>query len=145
MGKVLYFAYGSNMSVRRMKERNINFYSIKPYILNGFKFIMNKRSMKNPQFGFANIVEDQSNCVEGVIYEIDKEDIKKLDKFEGYPKHYDRIIYNKNGLEFYVYIAKKEWVSDIELKTFEKYKQYILEGKKYVSDVYFKQLNEIKI
>ena len=45
----------------------------------------------NSNEGYANIIQDEKSVVEGIIYEISDSDIAKLDYYEGYPFHYDRI------------------------------------------------------
>jgi gamma-glutamylcyclotransferase (GGCT)/AIG2-like uncharacterized protein YtfP len=45
----------------------------------------------NSNEGYANIIQDEKSVVEGIIYEISDSDMAKLDCYEGYPFHYDRI------------------------------------------------------
>lgn len=141
-----YFAYGSNMNEQRMLDRGVNFTSKELGILNGYKMIINKRSYKNPEMGFANIIPSLDEQVEGVLYEVSIDDIFKLDKFEGYPKHYNRRKMIVNSEESIVYVANPKWVSIGELKATEEYKNHILEGKKFVSEQYYNMvLEKIKI
>lgn len=145
-----YFAYGSNMSKRRMEERGIEVLSMKPAKLHGYKLVVNKKSYKNPTIGFANVIPDENSIVEGVVYELYPIAISKLDKFEGYPKHYIRgpltLQIGRKKEDAIVYIAKQEWVVDDELKTTEEYKGYLLEGKEFLSDEYYENVIEkIKI
>lgn len=142
---MFYFAYGSNLSYRRLEERGINWLTRKKGVLKGYKFIINKKSQKNPNIGFANIIKDENSQVEGLIYEISDEDILKLDKFEGVTTgHYRRENHNINGYDCAVYIANDEWTSESELLTSEEYKNYILEGKMFLSKEYSSKLLEIK-
>jgi gamma-glutamylcyclotransferase (GGCT)/AIG2-like uncharacterized protein YtfP len=128
-----------------MLDRNIKFTSKKQGILNGYKLIINKRSYKNPEIGFANIIKDNDSIVEGILYDVDINEIFKLDKYEGFPKHYNRVHMNISGEDSIVYIANPKWVSDIELKTTKEYKNHILEGKKYLSSEYYNILEKIRI
>lgn len=139
-----YFAYGSNLNEKRMTERGVNFTSKEKGILKGYRFIINKKSQKNPNIGFANIIRDDNSEVEGIIYEVSQEDILKLDKFEGFPTHYNRECYIINNKECIIYIANDTWVSSTELEATEEYKDHILEGKNFLSDTYYKKLLEIK-
>lgn len=139
-----YFAYGSNLDDKRMTDRDVNFSSKEKGSLKGYRFIINKKSQKNPNVGFANIIRDDNSEVEGIIYEVSNEDILKLDKFEGYPKHYNRDTYTINNKQCVIYIANNEWVSPTELNATEEYKNHILEGKNFLSDDYYKKLLEIK-
>lgn len=139
-----YFAYGSNLDDNRMISRGINFTSKEKGILKGYRFIINKISQKNPNIGFANIIKDENSEVEGIIYEVNINDILSLDKYEGAPKHYRRETLNVNNEEVIVYIANDSWTSVDELYTTEEYKNHILEGKDYLSKKYFNQLLKIK-
>jgi len=129
-----------------MLDRGVNFTSKELGILNGYKMLINKKSFKNPEMGFANISPSLDDHVEGVLYEVSVKDIFKLDKREGYPKHYNRRKLIVNGEEAIVYIANPKWVSETELKATEEYKNHILEGKKFVSEHYYNMvLEKIKI
>jgi len=139
-----YFAYGSNMDEKRMMERGVFFTSKEKGTLKGFRFIINKKSQKNPNIGFANIIRDDNSEVEGIIYEVSQEDIFKLDKFEGHPKHYKRETYIINNKECIVYISNNIWTSTNELESTEEYKNHILEGKDFLSEKYYNKLLEIK-
>lgn len=139
-----YFAYGSNMSLSNMTKRDVNFTSREKATLKGYKFIINKISKKNPGVGFANIIRDDNSEVEGIVYEVSQEDILKLDKYEGYPKHYRRESFIINDENTIIYIANDNWTSVNELKASEDYKEKILEGKEYLSEEYYNKLLEIK-
>lgn len=143
-----YFAYGSNMSTNRMLQRNIKING-KPEraILHDYEFVINKRSYKNPNIGFANIRKKKNSTVEGVLYDV--YDLKLLDKHEGFPKHYDKVILpvetENDIVDAIVYIANEKWITE-GLKTTEEYKKHILSGKNYLSEKYYNMLNEtIKI
>jgi len=145
---VFYFAYGSNMSEKRIIDRGLNPISKDVGVLENYKFIINKKSYKNLNLGFANIVPSEYDYVEGIVYKILDTDIKKLDKFEGFPKHYTKEILNiklsnNTFVEAIVYIANPKWVSEKPLKSTIEYKNYILEGIDYISKKYYDFLNEI--
>jgi len=141
-----YFAYGSNMSENNLKNRGVIYSKRQKGILKGYKFIINKKSYKDPTIGFANIIIDENSFVEGVLYDVKETEILKLDKFEGFPKHYykSKVYVDIGGFfeEAIVYIAQTEWTSITELKTTEEYRNKILEGKDSISDEYFQFLNE---
>jgi gamma-glutamylcyclotransferase len=46
---------------------------------------------RNPEEGYANIVPDSNDMVEGALYDIEPNALPKLDDAEGYPKHYLKI------------------------------------------------------
>lgn len=89
-----YFAYGSNMNPERMRERNIYFSSRNHATLKGFRLEFNKVASRNSEEGYANIVLDKDGTVEGILYDITNSDLIKLDRYEGYPDHYNRVKVN---------------------------------------------------
>jgi len=142
-----YFAYGSNMNSERMKQRKIKFSKREWAILKGWRLEFNKMSSRNPEKeGYANIVRDNEGVVEGILYEILKEDIIKLDSYEGYPSHYDRIYVKvnlKNGkeIEAVTYIAQPDKIKD-GLKPSKEYLNHLLKGCDLLSEEYCKRLRE---
>jgi len=89
---VSYFAYGSNMNPARMKDRGVMFYSREPLILPGYGLKFHKIAYHDPNTGAANIVPDENCVVEGILYKITWAGIRNLDKHEGYPTEYDRVL-----------------------------------------------------
>lgn len=147
--KVLYyFAYGSNMNPERMIERNVGFSQRRRAMLKGFKLKFNKVSERNPNEGFANIVHDHNELVEGVLYKIMKSDLPKLDLVEGYPSHYDRFklgieLDNGKKVKAEVYIAQPDYVRD-GMKPSRSYMEHLLAGKDIISDRYYRILGAFK-
>ena len=84
--KVLYFAYGSNLSPTQMANRCPNSKPIALAHLPGWKWLINGR-------GYANIVLEGSAVgpgVYGVLYDLDPADEMRLDGFEGVPIAYEK-------------------------------------------------------
>ena len=141
---ILYFAYGSNLSEKRMRdERKIRYYSRKFAILKDYKLVFNKRSKDDPDIGYANIIKSQGAFVEGALYEINDSDIHILDRCEGFPRHYDRITVTLNGnINAIAYIAQPEMINE-NAKPTKKYIEFLLEGKDLLSESYYEILKEI--
>lgn len=137
---MLYFAYGSNLDRERMKERKCDFSSAKSAHLKDWKLVFNKRSAKIPAMGFGNVIPAKGEIVEGILYEMDDSMIKSLDKYEGYPKHYNRekIIVSVEGkeVEADIYIATPEW-TDENVKPTQDYIDHFLAGKEFLSEKYY--------
>ena len=74
-----YFAFGSNMSLQQMTHRCPNSKFIGRATLRHYQWMINQR-------GFANVVPSKGDWVEGLIFEIDAEDERRLDKNEGVAK-----------------------------------------------------------
>lgn len=135
-----YFAYGSNMDEERMKSRRIAFTKRVPAILYGYKLTFNKMTDVKG-FGYATIEKGKSkDFVEGILYTVNKLGIMTLDRFEGYPYHYNRIDIKvcSDGIECHAitYIATPE-VLGKKLIPFPEYLDHLLAGKEFLSDEYF--------
>lgn len=142
-----YFAYGSNMSRTRMEGRDVNFDSRKHAVLKNYSLQFNKIATgedAKPGEGKGNIVCDKEGLVEGALYDIEPADRNKLDCFEGYPFHYDRItvvaqLDDGTDVEAFTYIAQPDKVKN-GLRPSKKYLGYYLEAKDILSVEYYRKL-----
>lgn len=82
---ILYFAYGSNMLMSRLLARISPIKKVGNAKAIGWRVVFNKRSKDGS--GKANLILAPEHETPGVLYEIDKLVLDKLDKFE---KGYDR-------------------------------------------------------
>ena len=143
---LFYFAYGSNMSYKRLDDRKINYDIIGTAILLNYKLIFNKKSKKNSEIGFANIINFNGGRVEGILYRISKEDLLKLDVFEGYPEHYRRdylkvyVLDCDSDVYAITYIANDRWISE-SAKPTKEYLSCLLEAKDYLSEDYYNYIS----
>ncbi len=99
---VNYFAYGSNMDLLRLRERAIHPRERRGAVLRGYGLRFNKRSAANTGEGKANIVAQTDESVEGILSEVTKEEMGKLDRCEGAPADYLRasvVVKLENGTE----------------------------------------------
>lgn len=88
---MLYFAYGSNMSLTQMAGRcPSSTFEGKGRLL-GYRWQINER-------GVGNIIESRDEYVEGVVYNIDRDNKRQLDRNEGVGKGYYRA--EKLGIRF---------------------------------------------
>lgn len=78
---MLYFAYGSNLNIKQMKQRCPDSVGIARAVLEGWKLV---------ERTYADIEEAENECVNGAIYEISEDDLAGLDYYEGYPEYYTR-------------------------------------------------------
>lgn len=105
----LYFAYGSNLDQNQMIERcpNSNIY--------GFGVLLDSRlcfeGYSVSRKGSVCSIEDYPGAyLEGVLYALDDSDLRSLDKYEGYPKTYDRslrTVITDGGLEIEAWVYKR--------------------------------------
>ncbi len=142
---IYYFAYGSNMSLSRMEERNCKIISMRRGVLQDYELNFTKKSGKIRDTGFATVNPKDGEDVEGILYELHEMSLQILDKFEGYPKHYTREIVNilteEGSQSAYVYIATPEWIVK-GLKPSKTYLEYLLDGKNYLTESYFNKLKQ---
>ena len=141
-----YFAYGSNMNQDRMKEREVEFTKRERATLKGWKLAFNKISSRNHNEGYANIVEDDKEYVEGILYEISEESIRELDKYEGYPNHYIKIsvnviLENNEIVNAVTYVANPNQVKH-GLKPSKEYLNHLIKGCDLLSQEYYEKLRK---
>ena len=127
---ILYFAYGSNMSSRRLKKRVESANVISTGILEKYKLKFHKISEDGSgkcDAYFTNVLNDKIN---GVIYSIHEKDLDKLDIFEARGHGYEKkpvVIkrFNSNKVKAFTYCA-----TDIDegLKPYTWYKYHVLHG-----------------
>ena len=90
-----YFSYGSNKDPDRLSKRK-EIAPEPPHILAIGKLINYKprfsRCSKKNKGGVLDIVKEENICVYGIIYGIKKQYLHLIDKAEGSPKFYHRII-----------------------------------------------------
>ncbi|MEO0302046.1 MAG: gamma-glutamylcyclotransferase family protein [candidate division WOR-3 bacterium] len=127
---MFYFAYGSNLNHKQMKERCPNSKFFKRAYLEGYMFVYDGYSPFR-KGAVANIVPEEKSIVWGAIWEIDEHSLKELDRYEGYPHSYKRKIVkvkddDGNEYEAWVYYreGEKEGIPSRE------YRKTIFEGAK---------------
>ncbi len=80
--EVDYFAYGSNLDPTQMDERGISVEKSEIAELPGWKLAFTIYS-DTWGGGVADILPDPEGIVKGAVYTINKDDLKKLDHYEG--------------------------------------------------------------
>ncbi|MGD8384961.1 MAG: gamma-glutamylcyclotransferase, partial [Lysobacterales bacterium] len=82
MNKLDYFAYGSNMSSKRLRARLPSASLAGVGVLRGHRLVFHKVSNHDGS-GKCGIVESTRDHVLGVLYEIDADEKPVLDRIEG--------------------------------------------------------------
>jgi len=93
-------------------------------------------------------VRDENGIVEGVLYDIADSDLKILDRYEGYPSHYERIkvvVRMDDGkmVEAVTYVAKPDKVRE-GLKPSKEYLNHLLKGCDLLSEEYCRKLRKLE-
>ncbi|MBT3970848.1 MAG: gamma-glutamylcyclotransferase [Euryarchaeota archaeon] len=131
-GKILHFAYGSNMDLNRLDKRIGNVSSTQRACLSGFRFEFNKLSYRLNTV-YANIMLDLDSTVWGVLMNITQQQLDKLDISEGVENgHYRQekvIVVTDDDVEHeaITYFAEERWVKD-GMKPTETYRNYVITG-----------------
>lgn len=91
MTPVLYFAYGSNLDDAQMRERCADARVVGLVKLPNYALVFGGFSHR---WGgaVASVVRARGACVQGLLYELGNVDLRALDRFEGHPFAYERVI-----------------------------------------------------
>ncbi len=98
---IYYMAYGSNLNLRQMSMRCPDSRLIGTGYLRGYAL-----SFRGLNVGHLTIDRDLSGVVPVGIFEVSVSDIMNLDRYEGYPTYYDRVIMKSEEREMFVYIMR---------------------------------------
>ncbi len=83
MKNTLYFAYGSNINLDQMADRCPDAQVVGPVVLEGYELLFRRG-------GFATIQPCEESQVHGLLWSITPECERSLDRYEGYPRFYDK-------------------------------------------------------
>ena len=122
---ILYFAYGSNMKSERLKQRAPSATPKGTAYLPKKRLVFNKISTDGS--GKANIVDDPKSRVWGVIFEVKKQEMDRLDKNEtGYQRMNVNVKMDKSvNAVTYVSLGL-----DQDILPFDTYKTLVVDGAK---------------
>ena len=94
---MFYFAYGSNLNHLQMKKRCKDSIYLKKINLKGFRLTFRSK------FRAADIESKKNSIVPGGLFEISKNDEKKLDVYEDYPNLYKKYYFYYYGKKVMTY------------------------------------------
>ena len=101
---MLYFAYGSNLNHHQMKNiRCVGSEYLKSIFLKDYKLLFCHPNKLN-KYGYANIVKKKGSKVPGAIWKITKKHENILDRYEEFPKSYQKEYFSLNGKKIMFYI-----------------------------------------
>lgn len=124
MADTMYFAYGSNINLDQMDYRCPDATVIGPVALENYELLFRRG-------GFATIAPCEGGKVHGLLWSITPECERSLDRYEGYPRFYDkRMVTVRDGegrsLSVMVYIMDERFREPMLPST--SYYNGILEG-----------------
>ena len=99
---MLYFAYGSNLHHFQMKRRCKDSIYLKKINLKDFKLSFRSK------YRAADIEPKKNSTVPGGLYDISKNDEKKLDVYEDFPILYKKIYFYYYGKKVMTYTMVKK-------------------------------------
>ena len=94
-----YFAYGSNLNRKQMLERCPESKPAFTATLPNYRLVFLGWS-RQWHGGVASIRPFRGEKVPGAVYEISEQCLRRLDKFEGYPRDYNRLnvtVFSEDG------------------------------------------------
>ena len=99
---MLYFAYGSNLNHFQMRKRCKDSIYLKKINLKDFKLTFRSK------YRAADIERKKNSIVPGALFEISKNDEKKLDIYEDYPTLYKKyyFLYYRKKIMTYIMVKK---------------------------------------
>tara|TARA_B100001167_G_scaffold108983_1_gene66886 strand:- start:842 stop:1249 length:408 start_codon:yes stop_codon:yes gene_type:complete len=101
---MLYFAYGSNLNHHQMKNiRCVGSKYLKTIFLKDYKLSFCHPNKLN-KYGYANIFKKRGSKVPGAIWQITKKHEKILDRYEEFPRSYQKQYFYLNGEKIMFYI-----------------------------------------
>ena len=108
MSKKLYIAYGSNLNLKQMASRCPTAKLNGTGIVNGYEL----QFKGSPNGAFATIGENENASVPVAVWELESNDERCLDIYEGYPNHYYKqdipVTVNGEELTAMVYIMNQK-------------------------------------
>ena len=139
-----YFAFGSNMSITRIKKRLEYRPPYEVGFVEGYKLVFNKQAYCKPGVGYANIIPSENDRVYGILYDVTNGDLSKLDIKEGVAdNHYVRsmidIHVDDTVIQAVTYIAHESRIVD-NLLPEKEYLAHLLAARDLLPDEYIQKL-----
>ncbi len=143
-----YFAYGSNMTLNRLKVRTPSAYQLGVFALKGHTLKFHKIGKDGSAKCNAHLTGFDIDVVQGVVFEIDRSEVAILDRIEGLGEGYEKKtvkVSNAQGynVETFSYFATR--INDC-LLPFSWYKKHVLEGARGagLNDTYISKIKSVK-
>ena len=107
---IYYFAYGSNLNHRQMKNiRCVGSKYLKTFFLKGYQLIFCHPNKLN-KFGYGNVIKKKGSKTPGAIWKITRKHEEILDRYEGFPNTYQKEYFYLEEKKIMFYIMKKYYL-----------------------------------
>lgn len=125
-----YFAYGSNMSTRRLGVRIDSARRISLAHLPGHQLCWHKQGRDGSGKCDVHFTGEESHVVIGVLFEIDERDKPLLDRFEGLGNGYRELVVELRGPagERWPAFTYQATLTAPGIQPYQWYKRHVLEG-----------------
>jgi len=106
--KILYFAFGANLSPEVLRQRHIRVFEQFNFVLDNTVLNFSQPGFYK-QHGYASADAAEHQVVYGIMYLILKRDAERMDYFEGVPvlRAHEKIFRQIEGKQFYFYRAAR--------------------------------------
>lgn len=141
---MLYFAYGSNVSIVQMLKRCPTAKVVGVDYITHYALRFNKKGIDGT--GKANVEEHLNSRVHGVVYVLSPSTVAQLDQYEGEGEHYHRVpVVTASGKECEMYVADPKHINN-KLHPSEEYKETITRGFSFLAipTKYYKKIKALK-
>nr|DAJ99864.1 MAG TPA: hypothetical protein [Caudoviricetes sp.] len=106
---MIYAAYGSNTNIKQMRSRCPSAKIIGVAKLNGYKLLFRR--------GYLTLLKSDGDVLDVLLWDIDENDLKYLDMYEGYPTLYYRkslgVTIDNEMVMAIFYIMCEQYISDV--------------------------------
>lgn len=141
------FVYGSNLDPKRLQGRCPSVRGRRGARLLDHRLVFNKIALERNGSGYANVAPAPGEVVEGALCEMDRDDLMRLDRFEGHPRHYSRrlmaVVAGSGEPDVaWVYFATPEFKADGLVPQAE-YLSHLLAGRDLLSKAYVARLESL--
>lgn len=126
---MLYFAYGSNMSLKRLQQRVPGTQFVSVAALLNYQFRFHKKGQDGSAKADALFTGNREDCVYGALYKIPEHELLRLDQIEdcgiGYERKEVRVNSGDKSYSAWIYCALH---IDRSLKPYAWYHRHVIVG-----------------
>lgn len=139
------------MDLKFVADLGVEYFNPTPAQLLHYTFRISVQDDIDPSMGYANVLPDTNQHVEGVLMQISTDALAKLDEYEGYPELYDRQMLTvypanaKNAVQAWVYLGTPKYTTTSNLQLSELQKTRIRNGFPFLSLTYQAFLEKIVV